>query len=345
MLDNGDIATELNSSNMLWSLAGNLALTHKILFGIHFEKDGLAFSPFVPEALGQTRSLENFKYRDATLNITVTGFGSEIKSFKVNGKETKPFIPANAKGVKNIEIVMADNKPAPLGVNHTPNVKAPLTPIARLEGTTLVWNPIEYIGEYIVVKDGKRVARTHSTTYDASEPGEYQVIGVSSDGVESFASQPMSTLPRVILQAPGEKTEMTSSEISYAPSGAITGFAGEGFVEVDKASGSLMVDFDAPVDGIYYLSVRYANGNGPVNTENKCAIRTLSVDGAKAGTLVMPTRGVGNWSDWGYSNVEKVRLSKGPHILSIEFRPENNNMNIATNHALIDQFRIEYIAQ
>ncbi|MDE6831479.1 MAG: hypothetical protein K2J07_01920, partial [Muribaculaceae bacterium] len=40
VLDNGDIATELNSSNMLWCLAGNIALTHKILFGINFEVDG-----------------------------------------------------------------------------------------------------------------------------------------------------------------------------------------------------------------------------------------------------------------------------------------------------------------
>ncbi len=38
-LDNGDIATELNSSNMLWSLSGNLAITCRILFGIHFEED------------------------------------------------------------------------------------------------------------------------------------------------------------------------------------------------------------------------------------------------------------------------------------------------------------------
>nr|MDE6196903.1 hypothetical protein [Muribaculaceae bacterium] len=39
VLDNGDIATELNSSNMLWCLAGNIAITDRILFGIHFEKD------------------------------------------------------------------------------------------------------------------------------------------------------------------------------------------------------------------------------------------------------------------------------------------------------------------
>ena len=50
-LDNGDIATELNSSNMLWCLAGNIAMTQRILFGIEYCTDGLAFAPFVPKAL------------------------------------------------------------------------------------------------------------------------------------------------------------------------------------------------------------------------------------------------------------------------------------------------------
>ena len=59
-LDNGDYYTELNSSNMLWSLSGNLAITNRILFGIHFEKDGLMIKPFVPEALAGTRTLSGF---------------------------------------------------------------------------------------------------------------------------------------------------------------------------------------------------------------------------------------------------------------------------------------------
>ncbi len=80
-LDNGDIATELNSSNMLWSLAGNLALTYRMLFGIHFEKEGLQFKPFVPKALSDTRTLTNFRYRNAVLNITVEGYGDQIRSF------------------------------------------------------------------------------------------------------------------------------------------------------------------------------------------------------------------------------------------------------------------------
>ncbi|MDE6423984.1 MAG: hypothetical protein K2K95_11290 [Muribaculaceae bacterium] len=313
-LENGDIATELNSSNMLWCLSGNIALTHKILFGIDFEKDGLAFHPFVPKALGATRSLNGFKYRDANLDITVSGYGNEIRSFKVNGKEQAPFIPAKkAKGNMKVEILMADNTLPVLGLNETVQRSTPITPIAWLEGNKLVWNPIEYIGEYIVLKDGKEVARTHATTFDASAPGEYQIIGVSADGIESFASEPRSTRKET--------------------------YVGVGNVSNDKTSIlNIPVKVDEP--GIYYVSVNYANGNGPVNTENKCAIRTLTVDGKREGLVVLPHRGRDNWDEYGWSNSVKVNLTPGEHIVGLEFRPENENMNIATNHAVISGIRL-----
>lgn len=314
-IENGDIATELNSSNMLWCLSGNIALTHKILFGIEFEKDGLAFHPFVPKALAGDRSLTGFRYRDADLDINISGYGNEIKSFKVNGKEQSPFIAAKkAKGHMTIDIIMADNAIAPIGVNHVTNLSAPLTPVAWLEGTTLMWNPIEYIGEYIIIKDGREIARTHATSFDASIPGEYQVIGVSSEGVQGFASEPRSTRKQTLFNV--------------------------GNVSNDKAS-FLTIPVTVDEAGDYYISVNYANGNGPVNTENKCAIRTLTVDDLPQGIIVMPQRGRDNWDEYGWSNSVKVYLTPGSHNITLEFRPENENMNIDVNHAIIASLRLE----
>lgn len=315
-IENGDIATELNSSNMLWCLSGNIALTHKILFGIDFRKDGLAFHPFVPKALAGTRTLEGFKYRDADLDITVSGYGNEIKSFKVNGKEQQPFIAADkAKGKMNIEIVMADNQIPAMKVNRQAQKNAPLTPIAWLEDDILTWNPIEYIGEYIVLKDGKEVARTHATTYDASAPGEYQVIGVAGDGTEGFASEPRSTRKQQVIEVDAKGKD------------------------IDKTT-TLTVPVTVTEPGEYFVSVKYANGNGPVNTENKCAIRTLTVDGQKEGLVVMPQRGSGNWADLGWSNSVPVKLTAGQHTLTLTFTPDNENMNIETNHAKVYAVRL-----
>ncbi len=355
VLDNGDIATELNSSNMLWCLAGNLAITHKILFGINFTKDGLSFNPFVPEALGATRSLSNFKYRDALLNITVKGHGDRIGSFTLNGKEHPAFIPADIKGKNEIVIIMANNKIAPMKVNHTPNVKAPITPIARLShspelaapgvpaNNLLEWNPIEYIGHYKVVRDGKVVGETRSTSWAATVPGEYQVIGMSDGGVESFASEPLANFDMTVMEMPGESTVMASKEISYRPDSEVAGFHGDGFAEFDHSSKPATLELTVDEYGTYSISAVYANGNGPVNTENKCAIRTIEIDGNPAGTIVMPHRGVANWNDWGRSNAVHAILAPGKHTVAITFRPENENMNLGTNHALIDRVIIQKI--
>lgn len=335
-LDNGDIATELNSSNMLWSLSGNIALTCRILFGINYEDNGLSFSPFVPKVMADNRTLSNFTYRDAKLNITVKGHGQHIKSFMLNGKECKPFIPADIKGVNEIVIEMDCEEIPVQDVNNQPNLKAPLTPIAWIEDGRLCWNPIEYIGHYEVILNGKRVAKTRQTSYALTEQGEWQVIGISEAGVESFASEPRSNADRFIVEMPGEKTSMKSAEISYQPLTPIAGYNGNGFVETDHSTAAISVTIDVPADGEYAFSLRYANGNGPVNTENKCAIRTLTIDGNKIGTVVMPHRGVANWDDWGMTNEVKTELKAGKHTLCIEYRPENENMNLSTNHAIID---------
>lgn len=340
-LDNGDIATELNSSNMLWCLSGNLALTHKVLFGIDYKTDGLAFHPFVPRSLAADRSLTGFKYRDAVLDINISGYGNKIKSFKVNGKEQSPFISeSKAQGKLIVDIVLADEFTHSAAVNRVKNTKAPLTPVAWLEGRTLVWNPIEYIAGYKVVKDGKVVAETRSTTFDASLPGEYQVIGVSSDGVESFASEPKSTRETEWFEITGEGAQLSSLELSYIPESGIKGYLGEGFAEIDHKVEKLDVPVKVGEDGSYFIQFRYSNGNGPVNTENKCAIRTMYIDGQPAGTLVFPQRGRNNWNEWGWTNSVEVPLISGDHVISLVFGEDDENMNMYTNHALLDGVRL-----
>lgn len=357
-LDNGDYYTELNSSNMLWSLSGNLAITMRVLFGLHFAKDGILITPFVPKALAGTRTLDNVSYRGATLNITVNGYGDKVSSLTLNGKRLDPHavIPAGKfKGVCEIVVDMA-NEPIPaMKTGLGKNVKAPLTPTAwlsndpRLDGkdipvnNLLQWNPIEYIGRYLVLRDGRVVAETHETSYPATEPGEWQVIGVSTDGVRSFASEPRSNRPAVIVDFNEEKTVMTSPELVEQPRTPVAGYTGEGFVETDHNSGPFGVTIPVGEDGLYSVSVRYANGNGPVNTKNMAAIRTLLVDGRKAGTIVLPQRGVANWNDWGMSTSVAVPLTAGEHVITIVYQSEDENMNMHTNHAIMDAVRMERI--
>jgi len=103
------------------------------------------------------------------------------------------------------------------------------------------------------------------------------------------------------------------------------------------------LSFTIPADdaGTYAISFRYANGNGPVNTENKCAIRSLRSGGVLKGTFVFPQRGIGEWSNWGNSNAVQVQLEKGNHTFNLELEPSNENMNGSVNQALLDFVQVE----
>lgn len=357
-LDNGDITTELNSSNMLWSLSGNLALTMKMLFGITPETDGLSFKPFIPKELDDRRSLKGLRYRDMTLDITIEGYGNRISKFFLNGKSHVPFIPADLKGQQQVKIVMDNNTPQPIKVNETANVKAPLTPVAWLTYdpsvpssrenaprlNLLQWQPIEYIDHYIVLRDGKQVAMTNETSWNASLPGEYQVIGVDANGVESFASEPRSNHPAITVEMPVETTRISSAEACNVPRTSPNGYRGSGFAEIDHNTAPIHIGVDIKEGGTYSLDFRYANGNGPVNTLNKCAIRTVLVDNNRLGTVVFPQRGVGNWNDWGMTNSLQVNLTPGRHVITLTYLPENENMNFSTNHALVDRLQLRRVA-
>lgn len=340
-LDNGDIATELNSSNMLWSLSGNLAITCRVLFGINFETDGIRFEPFVPKAFSDSRTLSNLSYRGAKLNITVEGHGDKIKYVMLNGKIVDPYIPAkNLKGNCTIRIIMTDNDIARMSINDTPNIKTPTTPITRANDRIMSWTPIEYIKNYIVLKNGREIAHTQLTTWKMDPDGEYQVIGVNQNGIESFASEPLNNSKKIIVDIPSDLTTLTSSEVSYRPDVKIEGFEGNGFVEIDHYSQPVTVPVRITKPGRYGVVFIYANGNGPVNTENKCAVRTLVVNNQSVGTIVMPTRGAGRWNDWGTTNSLAVDLPAGNIMFSLIFEPWNENMNLATNHAIIDRIVI-----
>ena len=92
--------------------------------------------------------------------------------------------------------------------------------------------------------------------------------------------------------------------------------------------------------GNYLLDIRYSNGSGPWNTDNKCAIRSLSLNNQYQGVLVFAQRGKDEWSDWGYSNPITVALTAGKNTLQISFEEWNNNMNVEVNTAMLDYVRI-----
>ncbi|MEO8711500.1 MAG: hypothetical protein ABI405_05220, partial [Parafilimonas sp.] len=342
--ENGDFAgTQINSSNMLWSLSGNISLVHKVLFGIKFEDSSLRFHPFVPDVFQGERTLDNFKYRHAILNIKMTGFGNNIAEFMVDGKATSDHtIPSTLTGTHNIEIELTGKKFNDDNINLQPVYFSPVTPEVSFKNNMLTWQPIKDAILYKVLQNGKIISSNNNTSFDIVKdlPAEYQVIAIDKKNVASFASEP------IIV---GDEKYMTTYEAENFASKSdsfFKGFSGEGFVETSttlnrKISFNINVDHD----GLYSINFRYANGNGPTNTENKCAARTLNVDDIKAGTIVLPQRGKNEWSNWGYSNSVKIFLTKGRHIISLIFEDYDDNMNLEINQAMIDNMRLTMLGK
>lgn len=339
--DNGDYkGTQINSSNMLWSLSGSISLVHKIIFGIQFETNGLSFHPFVPFELKGNRSLANFPYRKAILNITMEGFGNKIKSFVLDGKNVPDFfVPGNVEGKHAIQIILAGNDPGG-HLNEVANHTSLPAPAPFISGNKLSWPALQGAVKYEVLENGKEIATIVDTNFiiKNSNYAEYQVIAIDYMGFKSFANEPIAVAPK------NDVTLYQVEKITKPANLPYQGFSGSGFVEITKLKNTILsIPVSVEADGMYSIDFRYANGNGPTNTENKCAIRTLLIDKKRSGTFVFPQRGVDEWSNWGFSNPVHAFLKKGKHMITLSFEHSDENMNVDINQAMLDYLRVTKI--
>lgn len=206
---------------------------------------------------------------------------------------------------------------------------------------SLVWDAVENAVSYKVLCNGVEVASVQgcadgaaSCNFDLTSDGEYQVIAIGENGYESFASEPVSYFRTTIL------SDIVCGKMESAP---YSGYLGSGYVDLalDKNTD---VSFTAsvPEDGRYLIDFIYGNANGPINTKNKCAIRTLYVDGQRLGPVVMPHCGTAAFDTWRLTNPLEADLTVGEHTFRLVYQPENCNMNILTNSAALDQLRLRH---
>jgi hypothetical protein len=95
------------SPRQLWSASGFLSMIYHGLFGMDFVENGISFAPVVPANLNKL-TLTNVKYRNAVLAIEVTGHGTKLAKFALDGQATGPFLDATLTGSHTIQIQMAE---------------------------------------------------------------------------------------------------------------------------------------------------------------------------------------------------------------------------------------------
>ncbi|GAA3084587.1 glycogen debranching enzyme [Kribbella aluminosa] len=91
-----------------WSATALLRLVHEGLFGLEFGTDGITVRPTVPTAYAGEWSLRSLRYRAATLDLTVRGEGTEVRSVHLNGRpQDAPHVPATLTGHHHLEVVVS----------------------------------------------------------------------------------------------------------------------------------------------------------------------------------------------------------------------------------------------
>jgi len=335
--ETGDfMGTEINSDRMLWSMAGNLSMVYRVFMGMQFDENAVSFNPVIPKIYGGKRTLTGFKYRNSILDITVEGYGNKIAYAEIDGVKSNPVISGDLSGKHTVYIKMANNDFSSDAINLVENKFTLATPIAALNGKTITWKKDPNAVNYLVYKNGISTGKTSKTEFSISDSkyAEYSITAIDKEGIESFMSEPIlySDAKPILIEV---EDFLPKSNLNYV------NFSGNGFVEITKDKNTkINIPVQIETDGDYYVDIKYSNGSGPWNTDNKCAIRSLKVNNRYTGVLVFPQRGTDEWSDWGYSNARKVHFKKGKNDLEISFEEWNNNMNVTINTAMIDQIKI-----
>lgn len=338
--ENGDfIGTQINSDRQLWSVAGDLAMVYRVFLGISFDTDKMVLNPAVPEAYGGTKHIKGFAYRKANLDFEIDGYGDQIQQMSIDGKMVDHSeIPATLEGHHTIKIILNNHFQNEDRYQIVDNKFSPPAPRVKLENGELYWQKIDNAVSYSVYRDGKLEDEITTNSYHipSGQSGQFKVLATDDDGLESFLSEPVN-----YYSEQQQKTVEVEKFASKYAGEKLINFNGQGAVEITKQKNTdLEISIEVEKRGSYLIFFRYSNGSGPWNTDNKCAIRTLQIDGSKTRTVVLPQRGKDEWSNWGLSNRIAVELSKGKHHLQLRFEPSDENMNGNVNRALLDQLQL-----
>ena len=267
-------------------------------------------------------------------NFTLKGFGNKIKKITLDGKDIKkPEIDANLTGKHSIEIELSNAEFQPSLIFVAQNKTAPETPQVFRVKNDIVWNSQKDVMNYEIWKNGvKLVAVPNKTSWAIPVEKnycEYQVKAIDRNGSESFLSEPVAV---PVVEVPVYVIDKARNS-EMPPNGVLKSQKGH----------TLELEAKVAVKGKYSIEFLYLNAQGAINTDNKCAIRTLKLGGKDLGTVVFPQRGEKEWINAGYSNAIVVELDAANHVFSLVFEEHNANMNGAINTAVVQVGRLRKI--
>lgn len=313
------MGTAVNSDRQLWSVAGYLGSIYRGLFGInvvYLDQQagfGLQFNPDNPWKWS-TFQLTDLVVQGSRFDISLKGTGSVIKEMRVNSQIWDPANPIPLKIPKEYKIIitLSEFRPGTEGINPDgAGVEIPATPLCEIHGDTLLWES----------STPRIVAALNSTLFDTisnspwivpdSMNGYLAFMALDSGGQLSFPTPPF-------LRGPSVYVKLTDKKLGY--------------VDLGESIQSYTVTFSMTDGGQYAIRFLYANGEGPVETENKCGVALMSVNATEPQYLWSFPQ-MGSWDNWSFTEWQPVDLHTGRNELKFDLKQwPIKNMNGQINH-------------
>lgn len=323
----------LSSDSQLWSIAGMLGGFYKGLFGLRVSPDSLEFRPCIPDSFAGVHELSGLQYRGMTVDARVSGQGRRIVRCRINGQDADPVLPAGGKGRIGVELELASDGENAGQVNLSHVKRSLASPEWKAGRHGIAWAAVDGADYYRVFRNGIPVSQTEYCYYIAA-PAEgevhYQVMAVALDGRESFLNEP-------------NEYPSADSRLETRP----CGLAGDEVwsSRVTKSPDALFYNVNIDRPGVYRVDAFFANGTYDVSDGNTCAMRSLYLNGRRAGTLAFPhTSRSGNWDYFIYSTAVEVVLKPGPCRVELAYDSFSVNMNRLVNDAVIKHLRFTRIS-
>lgn len=297
------------------------AMTIKITAGITISPEGVEFNPVVPDCFPSDKIIKNFRYRDATFDITIHGTGSWIEKFAIDGEECNTnFIPADEKGHHNINITLSKAKNLPTQqINISTPTLRPATPMVQWNGDSAVivnHNP-KY--NYSVTINNRTFSGVHRVFALPQTDDPINVVYVTTrNGLAmSHASQ-----PHIITTRPS-LSEYPLHRFAKAGTTLFSGKSARQVVQFDAMHNiTITIDAFAPEAGNYYIDLLYSNGSSTVSVT---PISKVWVNTHEQDVLVLPQQGYKQWRTFSYSNMIEVPLLRGHNTIRLQYALAGNN--------------------
>ena len=366
--------TQINSNRQLWSDAGFLSVIYKIICGLDFTHEGLKICPMIPDTLNQGIRLRNLKLGYSTLNLEIRGTGDKVKSLEVNGnKETEYFVIPyeylnNTRNI-SVKVVMAKSDEFTDSYNKKYQTEPvfsasavmppiPLTSVYYDGGKAFVqWKP-KPKSSYKIVNAGKEsfISEKEIPSRAGENISLYQVFNLSEN-------ENVPVMPGKLIRVENSKNtffyEAEKAEVSGGEFKEETGFdvinakVSEDLTKADVNCGAFidkwgenekdLIVFTVKIkkEGDYAVDFRYKNGHGPVNTGERCAVKTLSVDEKLFDRITFPQTGA--WASWAYTAPQVVHLTKGMHKILLSNDEYTKSQHGVYPYISLDLMRISKI--